>query len=275
METINNWKQLTFDSLTAMGQKIMGTLPDIFGAIMILLIGWIITKIVIYILGKVLKVIKIDKLTSKINDLDLFGENDIKFKVSKVILVFVKWLLLLVFLIIAADIMEWNIVSVEIGNLLRYLPKLFSAMALFMIGMYIANFVEKAINGFYESFDLGGAKIISKVVFYIIAVIISVTALNQAGIDTSIITNNITIILGAFLLAISIGFGLGSKEIIGDLLRSFYSRKNYELGDKIKFNEVEGTVESIDNICMTIKTNTGKIIIPIKDLVEATVEVNE
>jgi len=33
-------------------------------------------------------------------------------------------------------------------------------------------------------------------VFYVIAIIITVTALNQAGIDTDIITNNLTIILG-------------------------------------------------------------------------------
>ena len=273
MESISQWKDLIIQSLTSMGEKIMTTIPNIIGAIIVLVLGWIITKIVVYLLKRVFKFAKIDLLSEKINDLKLFGKSEISIPITKAITVFVKWIMFLVFLIIAADIMNWTIVSQEIGNLLRYLPKLFSAIALFMIGIYIARFVKKAIQGFYESFDLAGSKIISSIVFYIIAIIISITALNQADIDTTVVTNNVTIILGAFLLAISIAFGLGSKEVVGDLLRTFYTRKNYELGDHIKLEGIEGTVEAIDNISMTLITTKGKLILPIKDVVESKVEI--
>ncbi|MGB5364331.1 MAG: mechanosensitive ion channel domain-containing protein [Aureibaculum sp.] len=273
MESISQWKDLIIQSLTSMGEKIMTTIPNIIGAIIVLVLGWIITKIVVYLLKRVFKFAKIDLLSEKINDLKLFGKSEISIPITKAITVFVKWIMFLVFLIIAADIMNWTIVSQEIGNLLRYLPKLFSAIALFMIGIYIARFVKKAIQGFYESFDLAGSKIISSIVFYIIAIIITITALNQADIDTTVVTNNVTIILGAFLLAISIAFGLGSKEVVGDLLRTFYTRKNYELGDHIKLEGIEGTVEAIDNISMTLSTTKGKLILPIKDVVESKVEI--
>ena len=273
MESISQWKDLIIQSLTSMGEKIMTTIPNIIGAIIVLVLGWIITKIVVYLLKRVFKFAKIDLLSEKINDLKLFGKSEISIPITNAITVFVKWIMFLVFLIIAADIMNWTIVSQEIGNLLRYLPKLFSAIALFMIGIYIARFVKKAIQGFYESFDLAGSKIISSIVFYIIAIIISITALNQADIDTTVVTNNVTIILGAFLLAISIAFGLGSKEVVGDLLRTFYTRKNYELGDHIKLEGIEGTVEAIDNISMTLSTTKGKLILPIKDVVESKVEI--
>jgi small-conductance mechanosensitive channel len=273
MNKVTEWSDLTLESLKAMGGKIAIALPNIIGAILILILGWLITKVVVYILKKALKFIRVDKLTDKINNLKVFGDSKIKFSVTQVITVFVKWLLFLVFLIIAADIMNWNIISQEIGNLLRYIPRLFSAIALFMVGIYIAKFVKRAIQGFYNSFDLAGSKIISTLVFYIIAIIITITALNQAGIDTTVVTNNVTIILGAFLLAIAIGFGLGSKEIIADLLRTFYAKKNYELGDKVKLAGQEGTVEAIDNICMTLKTAKGKVIIPIQEVVTSHVEI--
>lgn len=275
METITQWKELIFTSLSAIGEKIMTALPNIIGAIFILLLGWIITKIIVFLLKRVLKFIKIDQLTSKINQMKLFGKTDIKFGIANAIVIFVKWIMFLVFLIIASDIMSWTIVSEEIGNLLRYLPRLFSAIVIFMTGIYIAKFVKKAIQGFYESFDLAGSKIISALVFYIIAIIITITALNQAGIDTTVVTNNVTVILGAFLLAISIGFGLGSKEIIGDLLRTFYARKNYEIGDTVKIKDIEGSIEAIDNISITLNTINGKIILPIKDIVENQVEVKK
>jgi hypothetical protein len=274
METFTNWKELTFNSLNEMGISIMNAVPNILGAILILLIGWLITKLVVYLLRKVLKVIKIDKLTDIVNEKDLFGKVDLKFNVTTVIVGFVKWIMFLVFLIVAADIMNWEIVSVEIGKLLSYLPKLFSAIALFMVGIYIASFIRNAIQGVFESFDLSGAKIISSLVFYIIAIIITVTALNQAGIDTDIITNNLTIILGAFLAAMALGFGIGSKDVIADLLRSFYTRKNFEVGQKIEFNDVSGTIESINNISLTLVTTTGKLVIPIKDIVENQIKIS-
>ncbi|MFK5972979.1 MAG: mechanosensitive ion channel [Flavobacteriaceae bacterium] len=273
METITKWKNLSLDSFSGMGEDIGSGLTHIMGAMIVLIAGWLITKLLLIILRKVLRIVKVDKLTEKINEMNFFGKSDIKFKVSAIILSFVKWIMFLIVLIVAADIMNWSIISSEIGNLLRYLPKLFSAIALFMVGLYIASFVKKTILGVFESFELSGSKIISTIVFYVIIVFVSITALNQAGIDTAIITNNVTIILGSFLLAISIGFGLGSKEIIANLLKTFYARKNYAIGDKIRLNGVEGVIESIDNISLTLMTKEGKTIIPIDEVVSNKVEI--
>lgn len=275
METINNWKEIGLNSFNKLGLGIADSIGNILGALLILLLGWITIKIVTYLLKRILKFAKVDRLTDLINEKDLFGKTDLKFNVSGIIIAFVKWILLLVFLIAATDVLQWEVVSNEIGNLMRYLPKLFSGIALFMIGLYVANFVRKAIKGLFESFDLSGAKIISSVVFYIIAMLITVTALNQAGIQTEIITNNLTIILGAFLASVALAFGLGSKEVVGDLMKSFYTRKNFEVGQKIHFKDIDGTIESIDNITMTLKTTKGKLILPIKDVVENQIEIEE
>lgn len=275
METITNWKELTFNSLNEIAVNILGALPNLLGAILILIIGWIITKVVIYILKKVLRLAKVDRLTEVIKEQELFGKTDLNFNVLNIILGFVKWILYLILLIVAANILKWESISSGIGNLVLYLPTLFSAIALFMIGLYISNFLKRSINSFFESFDLKGAKIISNIVFYIIAVIITITALNQAGIDTDIITSNLTLILGAFLVSAAIAFGFGSKEIIGDLLKSFYTRKNFEIGQKIKFQNISGTIESIDNITMVLKTENVKIVLPIKDVVENRIEIEK
>ncbi|WP_420321830.1 mechanosensitive ion channel family protein [Flagellimonas sp.] len=273
METINEWKNLTFDSLTTMGRDIAMALPKIIGALIVLLIGWIVTKIILFILGKILKLAKADALSEKINEMDLFGRGDFKIDIIKVILGFAKWFLLLVFLIVAADILSWEIISTEIGNLLRYLPRLFSALALMMIGLYIGNFVKNTVKKLFDSLEFGGSNLVSNLLFYVIVIFISITALNQAGIDTSIITNNITMILGAFLLAFAIGLGLGSRDVITDLLRSFYTRRTYAVGDKVVIAGHTGTIEAIENNALILITKEGKFVIPIKDVVSEKVEI--
>ena len=148
-------------------------------------------------------------------------------------------------------------------------------VALILVGLYIASYIRKAVRSLFESLELSGSKIISNLVFYAIVLIVSVTALNQAGVDTTIITGNVTLILGAMLLAVALGFGLGSRDIFTALLRGFYTRKTYVAGDKISIRKkkIEGTIESIDSISVVIRTSEGKTVIPMKDIVEHRVDI--
>ena len=79
---------------------------------------------------------------------------------------------------------------------------------------------------------------------FLLAIGIATRRAKPLGINTDIITNNLTIILGAFLASIALAFGLGSKDVIGDLMRSFYTRKNFEVGQKIHFGTITGTIQS-------------------------------
>lgn len=275
MEIFNQFKSDTLETINSLFYKIGEGIISFLYAILVLIIGWLITKLVVFVLEKALRVSKIESLSDKLNDAEIFGKPTVKLNFITIITSFVKWILLLVFFIIAADVMQWKIISVEISNLLRYLPRLFSAIVLFMVGIYIANFVKKAIYGLFQSIGLSGSKIISSLVFYGIGIIITITSLNQAGIDTSIITNNVTIVLGAFLLTFAIAFGLGSKDVVRRLLLSFYTRKNYSIGDKINVNGVQGEIESIENISLIIKTEKGKMVIPIDEIVDNRVEIKE
>lgn len=275
MGKVEKWKDLVFDTLGSILKDVASALPGIFGAFVVLFFGWITIKIIAIILKKILKVAKAETLSDKINEAKLFGDSDIKINISKILLRFVKGVLWLVFIIVAADVMNLKIISSEIANLLRYLPVLFTALIIFMIGLYLAKTIKKTVITVFESMDMGGGKILGGVLFYMIIIFVSITALNQAGIDTAIITNNFTIILGAFLFAAALGLGLGSREVVADLLRTFYTRKIYAVGDTIKCDAVEGKVVAIDNISVIVKTKTGKVVVPIKHIVDNKVEVIE
>jgi len=275
METIYNWADVAMQAFINMGEQLSSGLLNFIGAVLVLFVGWLITKAVVYVVGKLLKASRVDKLTEKIKESNIFGEAKINFEVSYVITAFVRWIMYLVFIIVAADIMNWTIVSNEISNLLRYLPQLFSALALFIIGLYIANFIRKAIKGLFESLNLSGVNVLSSIVFYIIVVIFTIAALNQANIDTSIIANNITIILASILLTVAIGVGLGSRDVVKKLLFTYYARKNYNVGDKIKVGDISGEILAIDSVSVTLKTQTSKVVIPIVEMTETKVEIKE
>ena len=273
MDKIIEWKNLIVNSLSAMMSEVGDIIPNLLAAIFVFVMGWFLTRIIVSIVKRALKLIKADKLDEKLNDIEIFSNKKINFNMIDIVAKFVKWTMYVILLILISDILNLTIISEEISNLLRYLPKLFTALIIFTLGLLLANFVKKTIQSFFESMELSGSKLISQIAFLILLVLVSVTALNQAGVNTEIITSNITLLLGGFLLAFSLAFGLGAQKVVGDLLRAFYARKTYEIGQKIVYKGEEGVVESIHNISMVLSTKNGKKIIPIKDIVESEIKV--
>ncbi|EKB47949.1 mechanosensitive ion channel family protein [Cecembia lonarensis] len=265
MQTVTDWTEVTLNAFLKIGEQLSSNLLNVLGAVIILVLGWLITKLITFILGKVLEKSKIDGLSKKLNESKSFGNSKIEFDLSKVILAFVKWLLYLVFLTVAADILNWTVISNEITNLLAYLPRLFSALALLIIGLYIANFIKKAIKGFLEAIAFSGAGLVSSIIFFIIAVIFILTALNQAGIDISVITGNLIIIVGGVVLTLVISIGVGSIELVQKSLYTYYVRRNYSTGDHVTFKNKKGTILSIGNLTVVIASEEGELHIPIKD----------
>lgn len=275
METTTELKDKITESIAAILPEIAGVLLKILIVIIVLFIGWLVTKLVVKIVTKALKLAKIDKLNDMINDIEIVEGKKLNINIIKVISKFVKWIMYIMLLIIVADILNLTMITAQISDLLGYLPKLFTALVIFTIGLLLANLIKKGLKSFFDSMDLSGGKIISQIVFFIILVFITITALNVAGIDTAIITGNITMILAAFLLAFALAFGFGAQKVVGEVLKTFYARKLYEIGQTISFNDVIGEVEAINSISVTLKTKDGKLIVPIKDIVENQVRVEE
>lgn len=253
--------------------QFLSVIPKILLAIGFILIAWIFLKVVNAVLKKLLKISKIDNLTTKLNEAELFGKSDYSIVPSEILLKFVKYLLILIFVVIASDMLGLKMVSEGIGSFIAYLPVLISALLIFVIGVYVGSVIKNAIQNSFKSMEITGGNLVGNIVFYLIVVFIAITALNQAGVDTDIITSNITLILGSVLVSFTIAFGLGARDVITRLLFGFYSRKNFEIGQHIKTKKIEGVIQQIDNICISIKTEDGLVVLPIKYFVDQKVEI--
>ncbi|MFX0557345.1 mechanosensitive ion channel family protein [Maribacter sp. CXY002] len=275
MKTLNELKDTVLESFGGILASAAEMIPHIVLGIVGLILVWLLIKLILFILRRILKAAKIDVLSQRVADAKLFGDKQLKIDLLKLVLTVVKILLILMFTVVLAQLLALNAISDAIYSLLGYLPTLLSALLILIGGLYLATVVKNATLKLFESIEIGGSKMISGTLFYLITFFVSITALNQAGVDTQIITSNFTLVLGAFLLAFALALGLGAREVVGDLLRTFYSRKIYEVGDKVKIGKIEGTVEAIDNISMIVKTKTRKLVVPIKKVVGTTVEVDD
>lgn len=273
MEKITDLTQVAFQSLRVLAQTFMLALPNILGAIFLIVLGWLVGKLAAFVVRRTLKVLGFDKLTERLNINEIFGNPSFEIFPSQVVGKFVYWIIVLLFFVTASDTLGWSVVSNAISDLLMYLPQLFSAIIIFVIGFYIASFVRRGLRSVLESLAVSSARIISSFAFYLIVVIISITALNQAGVDTRAVTSNVTIILGGIILAFSVSFGIGSRDILTNILSSFYTKGNFKVGQEIEIGELKGTIERIDITSCVLQTSKGKTIIPVKTLLAEQVKI--
>ncbi len=272
MKAIYEWQEIAVAAFSQIGEQLSSGLINLIGALVVLFIGWLITKFIVFLLRKLLNASRINRLTEKIGSTEWFKDS-IKVDVVYIITFFAKWILYLVFIVIAAEIMQWTVISNEITSLFSYLPNLFIAIALFLVGVYVADFIKKALQGILGSLKLVGAETISAIAFYLIVIIFTITALNQAKIDTSIITSNLVIIIGGVILTLAIAIGVGSIETVQRLLLAHYTRKKFKVDDSIKVGDVKGTIKAIDATTITIETSDkAEVCMPIKEFTSSRVE---
>ena len=75
------------------------------------------------------------------------------------------------------------------------------------------------------------------------------------------------------MLAFALALGLGNTDVIKRLLFSYYSRKNLQVGDKIRSANFEGVIESINNISLVLLLENKIDIIPIKEILDNKIEI--
>ena len=275
MSYLEQWRQISLESLTTLGEQIMRILPGILAALLLLLVGWLLAKLFSRIISRLFRLLHFDKLAGRINELKWIQKSEYKIVPSKIIGKFVYWVILLLFIITATDTLGWSAVSQSFNQLITYLPQLFSAIIIFVVGFYLSNLIRDFIKSTLRSFEIASASVLSETAFYIIMIIVSITALEQAGVETSLLTSNITIIIGSFLLAFAVAFAISSRDVFKNILSSYYGKGNFHVGQYIKYDNKRGEIVKIDRMHVTIKEGKSRYIIPTSRLISEEIEIVE
>ena len=251
---------------------LLDALPGLLSGLLVLLVGWLIARVLRWTTGRLLKRLGLDAAAEK-SGLDRQLQRFGGLKLSKLIGLVVYWAVLLVFLLAAADVMGLETVTRGVEGFLAYLPTLLSALAIFVIGLVFAEKVKQGMSTLMSSVGIGGGKVVAQVLFGLVALFMTITALNVAGIDTTLITSNILIVIGGVLIAFGIAYGLAARGILTNILSSYYGRDRIKPGQRIRIGQDEGVVERIDSIAITLDTGDRKVMLPCSVLTTERIEV--
>ncbi|HHS95358.1 MAG TPA: mechanosensitive ion channel, partial [Phaeodactylibacter sp.] len=242
----------------------------------VLLIGWVIAKIVAYITKKLLRSIHIDKLAERLNEIDFIHKSNMSIVPSTIFSKLLYYVILLLFGIVATEILNVQPVSELVGDILTYIPNVFAAIIVLFIGLFIADFIKGMVQTTTQSMGIPSHKLIATVVFYFIFLMTIITAIKQLGIEANFIETNLSYIIGGAVLAFAIGYGLASKDMMANFLSSFYSKEKFSIGDVVSIAGHKGQIVEINSSSMILRTNDNrKVIVPLSKLSTENIEIFE
>jgi len=191
MLAVLEWENLVFEPIRQMLTRIMAYLPILLGALIILIVGWIVAKSIRRIVDWLLKVTRFDTLADKAGISEILRKGDLKISASHVVSGLVYWLIIIMVLVMAVDALGLPKGSDILASLFAYVPKVIAALLVLVVAMFLASFVSGIVQ-----IAAGNATI----------------SLAQLGIAPLLVTATFNIILGGVCLALALAFGLGGKD---------------------------------------------------------------
>lgn len=258
---------------TTILDKLQDALLTFGTAFLVLIIGWLLARFLSKMIEKLLKAIKADALGDKINEIDLLQSANVKILPSIVISKLFYYILMLLVLTAALEIVSLDELSKQVNKLIEYIPKLFSATLILIGGLIVANAIRSFLNAAFKSLNIASGKLISGFVFYFIFVSVLLSALPQADFEVGFLQDNLTIIVGGVIFAFAIGYGFASRNIMSNLLAALYSKNKFHIGDDVKIDGTRGTIIEIDSTSLTLETSDRRVVIPLNQLTTQRVEV--
>lgn len=239
-------------------------LPALFAAIIIIIIGWIVAVVIAKGLARLLRSLHFNDL-SKRAGLDQFLERaQIFMDPSSALAVLVKWFIILVFLVAAANTLGWPQVSQFLNQILAYLPNVAVAVIIFIVGLALAGFIRDIVRGTVISAGTseGNADLIAGGVYWLFVIITAMTGLNQLGIAITLSETLYTAIFGSLAAIMALAFGLGGRALAGDLLAGWVLSARLEPGAEVTIGEDTGKVVEVGPTLTVIETEQGKVLLP-------------
>jgi len=187
-----------------------GYLPQVFGALVILFLGLVIGRIAGKVGAKVLDKLGVDDAIERTPIGDIIKTT--KMSVVGFMDAIIKWFVYLIFLMAAVDVLNMSVVSNMIGQIVLYLPNLFSGMVILIGGIIVVDLLADWIDSVVNGMKIEGGKQVLLAVRAFMFLIIAILAMDQFLIDTTIIYTFLAPM--AWAVAVIIAFKYGVKDAL-------------------------------------------------------------
>ena len=195
-----------------------GYIPQLIGAIIILIIGYFVAKALQAVVGRLLQSIGFNGWMERGGIKQFFDRANTRQTPASILGKLVFWFVFIIAITMAADALGIRQVSQVLAQLIAYIPSIIAAVLILVLAALLANFLSGIIRG------ATGSGLLANIARYAIIIYAAFAAITELGIAVTLTAPTFLIILGAVALAAAIAFGWGGRNVAQDMVERAYNR---------------------------------------------------
>jgi uncharacterized oligopeptide transporter (OPT) family protein len=206
-------------------------IPAILGAGIIIFAGYLLAKALEKLTERGLKKLGLNRMLQRGGVIQAVERSGTHVNPTRIIANLVFWFVMFSIILVAANALGLDTLANVMGTLVSYIPSVIAAIVIILVGIVLGGFVEGllaasagAVHGGRSLARIGRGSVILLAVFM---------ALQELGIATEIVTTAFAILFGAIALAMALAFGLGNRDLAGEVTREWYDRYRRERAETL------------------------------------------
>lgn len=217
---LSRTRDTLINSLNSDVSAVIGFLPRFLSGLIVLLIGIIVASIIKQLILAASKALKVDVYLKKYGIPELRAN----YTWSNILAEIARWFVIIVFLIPTSDIWGLSRIGTLLNQLLLYLPNVFVAVVIALVGFVLARLAHDVILASVKGVTKESAETVASVSQWAINVFVILAVLSQLGVASDLIRILFTGIVAMLALAGGIAFGLGGQKNAEDVLNAVRNR---------------------------------------------------
>lgn len=219
MSLIQTWGDVFSSSLTNLWYGFISFVPNLLGAIILFIIGWLVGSFVAKAITHLLDMLKLNKLFESAGVEGFMARAGLKLNASGFIGTIIKWFLIVVFLMASLEIIGLTQVNDFLREaVLYYLPKVIIAAFVLIIATVIADAMKKLVLASAKAANVKSANMLGSITLYAIWIFAFIIALAELGIASAFMQILFTGFIAALAIALGLAFGIGGKDVAAKIL---------------------------------------------------------
>lgn len=217
---------------TSIDQVFGQTLPALLGALVILFAGYLLAKVLEKLTERGLRRIHLNQMLERGGVTQAVERSGTRVNPTRVLANLVFWLVMFTVILLAANALGLDSLANVVSTLVSYIPSVIAAIVIMLVGIVLGGFVGGLIAA--SAGGVHGGRALARIGRGGVIMLAIFMALQQLGIATDIVTTAFAILFGAIALALALSFGLGNRDLAGEITREWYDRYRRERAEALK-----------------------------------------
>lgn len=209
---MQDWSLITTQALQGAWEEIILFIPNLLAAVIIFIVGWFIAIWIGKLIAGILSKLQFDSIFDRTGWKEALSNADVKVDPSGFVGAICKWILVVVFLMIATEIMGWAAFATLLGGIIAWVPNLIVAIIVLVVAIVVADILEKLVKVSAKKMGVSFVNFLGTMVKWAIYVFAGLAVLLQIGITSRIVEILVIGFVGTLALALGLSFGLGGKD---------------------------------------------------------------